>query len=140
MQEALDRIHTFRHLNSTEGGKPFAAYAARALLRVDLHADGDDWAVFNDVKAAKSHVEAVLCFGAVVADDTAVLNGAKAVVAHVEAVLSVNAPVSDDAAVVNGVPAVAAHVEVFLSAPQSATTGRSPSAARPSRRVGPRRA
>jgi len=107
---------------------------------VDLHADGDDWAVVNDVKAAKSHVEAILCFGAVVADDTAVLNGAKAVVAHVEAVLSVNAPVSDDAAVVNGVPADAAHVEVFLSAPQSATTGRSPSAARPSRRVGPRRA
>ena len=100
-----------------EGGKPFATYAARVLLRGDLHADGDDWAVVNGVKAAKSHVAAVLCFGAVVADDTAVLNGVKAVVAHVEAVLSVNAAVGDDSAAVNGVTAVAAHVEVFLLGP-----------------------
>jgi len=100
-----------------EGGEPFAAYAARAQLRVDLHADGDDWAVVNGVKAAKSHVEAVLCFGAVVGDDTAVLNGVKAVAAHVDAVLFVNTPVGDDASVVNCVTAVAADVEVFLFGP-----------------------
>ena len=100
-----------------ERGEPFAAYAARAQLRASLHVDGDDWVVFNGVKAATSHVEAVPCFGAVVGDDTAVLNGVKAVAAHVDAVLFVNAPVGDDVSVVNGVTAVAAHVKVFLSGP-----------------------
>jgi len=73
-----------------EGGEPFAAYAARAQLRASLHVDGDDWVVFN---------------------------GVKAVAAHVDAVLFVNAPVGDDVSVVNGVTAVAAHVKVFLSGP-----------------------
>jgi len=106
-----------------EGGKPFAAYAARALLRVDLHADSDDWAVVNGVKAAESNVEAVLCYGAVVGDDTAVLDGVKAVAAHVDAVLFVNVPAVDDASVVNGVTAVAAHMEAFLFGPAVVDVG-----------------